>query len=108
MIGNGYTRNGKRIVIDAVEFTKKLSNPSDPNELINELFEIVFKIPISQQTKNQLKKDFLLSGQEQDYYWTNAWNIYLGAPVTANFNVVNTRLRGLFKYCMNLAEYQLA
>lgn len=108
MIGNGYTRNGKRIVIDAVEFTKKLSNPSDPNELINELFEIVFKIPISQQTKNQLKKDFLLSGQEQDYYWTNAWNIYLGSPVTANFNVVNTRLRGLFKYCMNLAEYQLA
>lgn len=108
MIGNGYSRNGKKIVIDAVEFTKKLSKPADPNELLNELFEIVFKIPFSQQTKNQLKKDFLLSGQDQDYYWTNAWNIYIASPVTANFNVVNTRLRGLYKYCMNLAEYQLA
>jgi hypothetical protein len=108
MIGNGYSRNGKKIVIDAVEFTKKLSNPGDPNELINELFEILFQIPISQQAKDQLKKDFLLTGQDSDYYWTNAWNIYLASPVTANYNVVNTRLRGLFKYCMNLAEYQLA
>lgn len=108
MIGNGYSRNGKKIVIDAVEFTKKLSNPGDPNELINELFELLFQIPISQQAKDQLKKDFLLTGQDSDYYWSNAWNIYLASPVTANFNVVNTRLRGLFKYCMNLAEYQLA
>lgn len=108
MIGNGYSRNGKKIVIDAVEFTKKLSNPIDPNELINELFELLFQIPISQQAKDQLKKDFLLTGQDSDYYWSNAWNIYLASPVTANYNVVNTRLRGLFKYCMNLAEYQLA
>lgn len=108
MIGNGYTRNGKKIVIDAVVFTKKLSNPGDPNELINELFEILFQIPLSQQAKDQLKKDFLLTGQDSDYYWTNAWNIYIASPVTANYNVVNTRLRGLFKYCMNLAEYQLA
>lgn len=108
MIGNGYSRNGKKIVIDAVEFTKKLSNPADPNELINELFELLFQIPLSQQAKDQLKKDFLLTGQDQDYYWSNAWNIYIGSPTTTNYNIVNTRLRGLFKYCMNLAEYQLA
>ncbi|QNA44006.1 DUF1800 domain-containing protein [Lacibacter sediminis] len=107
MIGNGYTRNGKKIVIDAVAFTKTLSNPADPNMLINELFEMLFRIPISQQAKDQLKKDFLLTGQDQDYYWSNAWNIYIGSPITTNFNIVNTRLRGLFKYCMNLAEYQL-
>ncbi len=108
MIGNGYSRSGKKIVIDAVEFTRKLSNPADPNALINELFEVLFQIPISQQSKDQLKKDFLLTGQDQDYYWSNAWNIYIGSPITTNFNIVNTRLRGLFKYCMNLAEYQLA
>ena len=108
MIGNGYSRNGKKIVIDAVAFTKTLSNPADPNMLINELFELLFRIPISQQAKDQLKKDFLLTGQDQDYYWANAWTIYIGSPTTTNFNIVNTRLRGLFKYCMNLAEYQLA
>ena len=107
MIGNGYSRNGKKIVIDAVEFTKRLSNPGDPNQLINELFEQVFQIEITQQSKDQLKKDFLLTGQEQDYYWTNAWNAYIASPITTNFNIVNTRLRGLYKYGMNLAEYQL-
>jgi uncharacterized protein (DUF1800 family) len=107
MIGNGYTRNGKKIVIDAVAFTKKLANPGDPNLLINEVFDQLFQIDVSQQSKDQLKKDFLLTGQDQDYYWTNAWSAYIASPTTTNFNIVNTRLRGLYKYCMNLAEYQL-
>ncbi|HEX4957459.1 MAG TPA: DUF1800 domain-containing protein [Lacibacter sp.] len=108
MIGNGYTRNGKKIWIDAVEFTKTLPNPSDPNQLITDVLEIIFQMELSQATRNQLKKDFLLSGQDQDYYWTNAWNAYIFNPVTTNYNIVNTRLRGLYKYFMNLAEYQLA
>lgn len=108
MIGNGYTRNGKKIVIDAIAYAKTLQNPGNPNLLIEELMDHLFRIPVSQQTKDQLKKDFLLTGQAQDYYWTDAWNAYLASPATtALFNTVNTRLRGLFKYCMNLAEYQL-
>lgn len=108
MIGNGYTRNGKKIVIDAVEFTKTLPNASDPNQLIVDVLDIIFQMPLSQQSRDQLKKDFLLTGQAQDYYWTNAWQAYLANPITSNFNIVNTRLRGLYKYFMNLAEYQLA
>lgn len=108
MIGNGYTRNGKKIWIDAVEFTKTLPNPSDPNQLINDVLDIIFQMNLTQASRDQLKKDFLLSGQDQDYYWTNAWNAYYFNPVTANYNIVNTRLRGLYKYFMNLAEYQLA
>jgi uncharacterized protein (DUF1800 family) len=108
MIGNGYTRNGKKIWIDAVEFTKTLPNPSDPNQLINDVLAIIFQIDLTQASRDQLKKDFLLSGQDQDYYWTNAWNAYIFNPTTANFNIINPRLRGLYKYFMNLAEYQLA
>ena len=108
MIGNGYSRNGKKIVIDAVEFTKTLPNASDHNQLIIDVLDIIFQMPLSQQSRDQLKKDFLLTGQDQDYYWTNAWQAYLASPITSNFNIVNTRLRGLYKYFMNLAEYQLA
>jgi hypothetical protein len=36
MIGPGYTRSGQKIIIDPVAFTKKLSNPSDPNILMND------------------------------------------------------------------------
>jgi uncharacterized protein (DUF1800 family) len=108
MIGNGYTRNSKKIVIDAVAFTKTLPNASDPNQLINDVLDIIFQMPLTQQSKDQLKKDFLLTGQDQDYYWTNAWQSYLADSSTTNFNIVNPRLRGLYKYFMNLAEYQLA
>jgi uncharacterized protein (DUF1800 family) len=108
MIGNGYTRNSKKIIIDAVAFTLSLPNASDPNQLINDVLDIIFQMPLTQQSKDQLKKDFLLTGQAQDYYWANAWQSYLADPSSANYNIVNPRLRGLYKYFMNLAEYQLA
>lgn len=108
MIGNGYTRNGRKIVIDAVSWTQTLSNPSDPNLLVAEAAERLLGLPLSVASRDQLKKDFLLSGQDMDYYWTNAWLAWLGNTAnTTNFNIVNTRLRGLYKYFMNLAEYQL-
>ena len=31
-----------------------------------------------------------------------------GSPTTANFNIVNNRLKSLFQYFFNLAEYQLS
>jgi len=50
-----------------------------------------------------------LAGQTSDYYWTNAWNIFISTPTdTTNATTVKTRLRDLVKYLMNLAEYQLA
>ncbi|HMP88370.1 MAG TPA: DUF1800 domain-containing protein, partial [Lacibacter sp.] len=107
MIGNGYTRNGKKIVIDAVAYTQGLVNPSDPNQLIREVTERIFLLPLSQQSRDQLKRDFLLTGQDSDHYWTNAWQTWLSSPTTTNYNIVNNRLRGLYKYLMNLAEYQL-
>ncbi len=108
MIVSGYTRSGKTIKIDPIEFVKKLANPSDPNKLIDEVLEILYRIDVSATVKNNLKKQILLSNQDQDYYWTNAWNAYLANPVTANYNVVYPRLRDLLKYFMNLAEFRLS
>ena len=107
MITSGYTRNGQKIVIDPVAFVKRLSNPSDPNALINESLRILYRIDVSANTKATLKKQILLSNQDQDFYWTNAWNAYISNPVNANYQVVFIRLRDLFKYFMNLAEYHL-
>lgn len=107
MITTGYTRNGQKIVIDPVAFTKKLSNPADPNSLIKEALQVLFRIELSNATQATLKKQILLSNQDQDYYWTNAWNAYISNPTNANYQVVYVRLRDLYKYFMNLAEYQL-
>jgi uncharacterized protein (DUF1800 family) len=109
LIGNGYSRNGKKIQIDPIAFAKSLSNPVDPNVLINDSLSILYRVPLSENSKAIIKKQLLLSGQDQDYYWSNAWNAYLATPTdNAVYQTVYTRLRDLYKYLMNLAEYQLS
>jgi uncharacterized protein (DUF1800 family) len=107
MITTGYTRSGQKIIIDPVAFAKKLSNPSDPNALINDALKILYRLDLTATTRATLKKQILLSNQDQDYYWSNAWAAYISNPVAANYQVVYVRLRDLFKYFMNLAEYHL-
>lgn len=109
MIGNGYTRNGKKLIIDAVAFTKSLPNPGDPNALINDALSILYRVPLSDTAKTQIKVQILLSSQTQDYYWTNAWNGYLANPTDmATYTIINNRLKSLYQYLMNLSEYQLS
>jgi hypothetical protein len=56
-----------------------------------------------------VKKQILLSNQDQDYYWSNAWNAHIATPSDpALYQIVNTRLQTLIKYLMNLSEYQLS
>lgn len=109
MVQSGYTYNGKKMMIDAAEFAKTLSNPGDPNQLINDMLKIIYRIDISPASKNQLKTDILLGGQASDYYWTDAWNMYISNPSnTSNTTTIKNRLRDLVKYFMDLSEYQLA
>ncbi len=109
LIVSGYTFNSKKIVVDGSEFAKTLPSPQDPNLLLTDSIKILFRIPLSQTSRDQIKKDILLGGQTSDYYWTNAWVQFIAVPTdTANANIVKTRLRDLYKYLMNLSEYQLA
>lgn len=109
MANNGYTRNGKNIKIDFTIFAKSLPNPGDPNALIADSVAYLFRLPLSQASMDQLKRDIILSGQTSDYYWTNAWTAYIANPNDlTNANIVKTRLRDLYQYFMKLAEYQLA
>jgi uncharacterized protein (DUF1800 family) len=109
MITTGYSRNGKKIVIDAVAFTKTLPNPGDPNLLIDDALSIIYRVPLSPAAKQTIKQQILLSNQTQDYYWSNAWNAYIANPADqSNLTIVNNRLKSLYQYLMNLAEYQLA
>ncbi|MEO6315495.1 MAG: DUF1800 domain-containing protein [Chitinophagaceae bacterium] len=109
LIYSGYSRGGKTIKIDPIEFVKHLSNPGDPNALIDDSLAILYRVPVSVVSKTTIKTTILLSGQTSDYYWTNAWNAYLANPTdTVAYQTVYIRLRDLYRYFMNLAEYQLA
>jgi hypothetical protein len=77
--------------------------------LLDDVLEIMYRVPLSANAKAQIKKDILLSGQSSDYYWTNAWNTYIAAPNDPMaLSMVNNRVRDLLKYLMNQAEYHLA
>ena len=109
MMLTGYTFNSKKIIVDAAEFAKTLSKSSNPNILIDDLIKYLFRMDLTTASKNQIKKDILLAGQSQDYYWTNVWVEFITNPSnTANANLAKTRVRDLVKYFMNLSEYQLA
>jgi hypothetical protein len=109
MTVNGYTFNSKKIIVDGTEFAKMLPNPANPNTLIDDSLKYLYRINLSATLKAQIKKDILLSGQSTDSYWTDAWNTFINTPTnTANTTTVKNKLRDLYKYLMNLSEYQLA
>ncbi len=109
MLLTGYTRNGKNIRIDPTIFAKSLPNPGDPNALVSDSITYLFRLTLTQASRDQLKKDIVLGGQTSDFYWTNAWNAWIANPNDmTNATIVRTKLRDLYQYLMKLAEYQLA
>jgi uncharacterized protein (DUF1800 family) len=108
MVASGYLRNNFRMQFDFVAVARTFSNPGNPNDLLDEALNNFYRLPVTPQLKQQTKTQLLLSNQQYDYYWTNAWAAYIASPTTANFNIINTRLKDLFKYLMDLSEYQLS
>jgi hypothetical protein len=105
---NGYRIGTARLKIDPLHFTKKFNTASDPNLLINDFLEIMHTIDVDQNQREHMKS-ILLSGQLNDDYWTEAWNAYIGDPDnTTKANIISSRLSALFKYLMNLSEFQLS
>lgn len=101
--------NGLRI--DVLAYASRLPAPADPVALIHDALNLLYRVGVSDSLKAFLKNTILLSGQSPDsnYYWTQAWNAYVASPGNATLKEnVESRLQALFKYIMNLSEYQLA
>ena len=108
LVTSGYTIGGEKLKIDALEYAKKFPSPEDPNKLIDDMLIHLHTLDVNQAQRDYMKS-ILLSGQINDSYWTDAWNSYYSDQNdTAKATVVNTRLRFLVKYLMNLAEFQLS
>ena len=108
MVSTGYTSGSSNISFDVVAYTETLADATDPNLLIQEVLDRHYCFDPSQTLKDYLKS-FLLSGQAQDHYWTDAWDDYLADPTnTMYYGIVESRLQGMYQYLMNLAEYQLS
>ena len=97
----------EKLIINHIAFAAQFSNPGDPNLLIDETLALLLPMPLSVVKKTFLKS-ILLSGQQSDYYWTDAWISFVNNPTDPMaIQTVWYRLASMHKYIMNLAEYQL-
>jgi hypothetical protein len=110
LTATGYALGGgKKIAIDPVNFTASFgTRAADPNFLIADALQILYRVPQLQRFTDYLKS-ILLSNQASDHYWTDAWNAYLAAPTnTTALNAVTTRLTAFYKAIVNQPDYHLS
>lgn len=87
-------------VIDVRAFAGSTSNPADPNQLVSDVTGLLLRYPLSANSKLYVKTRFLTNNTTDDTIWTNAWN-------TNNNAVINTSLKNMFRFLMNLPEFHL-
>ncbi len=107
--GGGYSNGGFNTFIDPVAVAFRMSNPADPNQLVEDFNTYFLRRELSQPLRDTIKTEILLTGVTDDSYWASAWNNYMNAPANMeNYSVVNTRLKALMLYFLSkLEEYHL-
>lgn len=87
-------------ILDLRQFLNHVSNPADPDLLVLELSTLLLRYPLSDNARTFTKTRFLLNNTSDNSIWTNAWN-------TNQTGVIDSSLRNLFRFLMNLPEYHL-
>ncbi len=95
--------------LNPLEYIQQFGNTvcTNPNQLVATCIKYLFPIDLSQQQKDVIKMQTLLSQQTNDSYWSTAWNNYLVNPNTTNTNIVTDRAKSLIFTLLQLSEYQL-
>ena len=110
MITSGAMMNMVPLLIDPLAFAASLANPGDPNLLISQSLDVLYRVPVSTETITNIKQTILLGGLTTDYYWTGAWDAYVANPRDPWVlkEPCSPDLQTLYKYLMNLPEYHLS
>lgn len=107
LLSSGLNDNGAVIAFDPIPFVSAFPAAGNPNALVDYAAEYMYAIPLGPNLKAYLKS-YLLSGQTDDSYWTDAWIAYVQDPTPTNLNIVQTRLKAFFKALMQQPEYELS
>jgi hypothetical protein len=95
--------------VDLVQLVGQFNNAMDPNVVVAEAAELLMAVPISTAVRNQLKTSYLLLGQQSDFYWSDAYELYVNDPNTTDMTaqLVPSLLLWLFLDMSGAAETQL-
>ena len=94
---------------DLLAVVAEFTDPMNPNTLVNEAAELLFAVPVSNGVKAQLKTNYLLLGQMNDVYWSDAYELYVADPNTTNMTaqLVPSILLWMFGDMAGAAETQM-
>ena len=97
--------NGEPLV-DSLAMVDDLEYPSEALAMIDELNEIFFTFPFSEETRLKLAEEVLMNGGKH-YEWTVIWETYKADPSPSNTLIIKTFTDRLFRYMFRMAEFQL-
>lgn len=103
---NGQNLSGFKFKIDVLSFAASLSNPYDPNALIEEIASIIYPEELVEAQITFLK-DILIPGLP-DFEWTVEYQNYLSDPTNMGLaDGVTDRLRNLIEAMLAMPEFYL-
>lgn len=109
--GNMYQAASQNLTfkVDLLAVVAQFSNPYNPNVLVQEATDLLFAVPVSATVRFQLKVAYLLLGQLNDVYWSDAYELYVLDPNTTNMTaqLVPNMLLGLFNDLRGAGEIHL-
>lgn len=95
------------LLIDPIEVSTFISDPSDVSKLIDETAALLFPFSITPRQHDQIKA-VLLPGLP-DYEWTVEWEDYQKEPTNeSKKKAVAGKLAAMLKFMLAMAEYQLS
>lgn len=102
----GFRIRGFNLVPPALELINNLENPSNPNELINELASLLFPMSITENQVTALK-EILIPGLP-DFEWTVEYLKYREDPENSELRqIIDNKIRALLKTMLSMAEFYL-
>ncbi len=106
----GKTIRSTHIRFDGLSFIQQFPSGSisNPNFVVDTFITYLLPMDLPSALKTQIKQQTLLSGQTQDYYWTDAWTNFMANPGNAAYaNSVKNKIKSLLSKLLHLAEAQL-
>ena len=114
LVGGIRSQGGDAVYkLDPVVYVSGFSDPSDPFVLIDDIASDLLPPIKDVNPITPAQKDYLLYNvmglvQNDEYEWTTIWNNALkNPPDQQSLNSVTNKLKGLFKFMMRMAEFQL-
>ncbi|MFK8009268.1 MAG: DUF1800 family protein [Saprospiraceae bacterium] len=102
VLSEGFNVSGFQVKLNVLDFAASLDNPSDPDDLINEIASILFAQPLVQEQIDSLKDSHGITNPE----WQDEYLDY----VTGNTSLepaIENKLKGLVKTMLKMPEVYL-